>query len=190
MDAEERPAQWRGKQGAMSPQEVEEFLRGPWLARVACLKPDGGPYVFPCWYHWDGIAFWLVARARSRWAHYLARDPRVSLTVDEPTPPIRKVICEGTAVIVEAAVGPYLESGEMSVWNRIGTDHTGPRYLGAERSAEYRGSVNVEPCWTIKVVPEKLTTWQGFGWARRYRHDHLHGDGPDGAEQVVPRYPA
>jgi hypothetical protein len=46
--------------------------------------------------------------------------------------------------------------------------------------------VNVEPCWTIKVVPAKLTTWQGFGWARRYRHDELHGDDA----QAAPRYPA
>ena len=46
----------------------ENWLRGelvlivePLLARTACLKPDGSPYVFPSWYHWDGVAFWLVA---------------------------------------------------------------------------------------------------------------------------------
>jgi hypothetical protein len=103
----------------------------------------------------------------------MALDPRVSLVVDEPTPPIRKVICEGTAVVVEAAVGPYLMSGEKSLWNRIGEAHTGPRYLG-EKAQEYRGGVNVEPCWTFKVVPKKLVTWQGFGWAKRYRHPELY----------------
>lgn len=167
---------WRGdKLGGMSQAEMDEFLAGPWLARLACLKPDGWPYIVPVWYHWDGVAFWVVGRARSEWAHFIAQDPRVSLVVDEPEAPIRKVICEGTAVIVEAAVGPTLENGEKSQWNLIGERYTGPRYLG-ERAAEYRGSVNVEPCWTIKIVPRKLTTWQGFGWHERYKHPELHPD--------------
>lgn len=165
---------WRGeKMGGMTPAERNEFLAGPWLARLACLKPDGSPFVVPLWYHWDGIAFYVVGRSRSEWCHHLAADPRCSLVVDEPEPPIRKVICEGTAVIVEAAVGPYLENGEKSLWNRIGEQHTGPRYLGP-RAAEYRGAVNVEPCWTIRIVPRKLTTWQGFGWHARYKHPELY----------------
>lgn len=171
---------WKGeKLGGMSAAERDEFLAGPWLARLACLRPDGWPYVVPVWYHWDGVAFWVVGRARSEWCHYMAQDPRVSLVVDEPEPPIRKVICEGTAVVVEAAVGPTLENGEKSLWNLLGEKHTGPRYLG-ERAGEYRGAVNVEPCWTYKIVPRKLTTWQGFGWARRYFHEELHADPPAG----------
>lgn len=164
---------WRGKLGGMSPQEMNEFLQGPWLARLACLKPDGWPYVIPVWYHWDGSAFWVVGRERSEWCHFMALDPRVSLVVDEPVAPIRKVVCEGTAVVVEAAVGPYLLNGEKSQWNLIGERHTGPRYLG-EKAQEYRGDVNVEPCWTFKIVPRKLVTWQGFGWAKRYRHPELY----------------
>ena len=166
---------WRGKLGGMSREEVDAFLAGPWIARLACLKPDGWPYIVPTWYRWDGESFWVVPRKRSQWAHYLAADPRVSLVVDEPEPPIRKVICEGRAEIVETPVGPFLDNGEKSLWNRIGEEHTGPRYLG-ERAAEYRGSVNVEPCWTIRIVADKLTTWQGFGWHPRYKHPELHED--------------
>ena len=59
-------AEWRGtKFGGMDAAEMNEFLAGPWIARIACLKPDGSPYIFPAWYHWDGVAFWLVPRARS-----------------------------------------------------------------------------------------------------------------------------
>lgn len=171
---------WRGeKLGGMSTEEVDAFLAGPWLARLACLKPDGWPYIVPVWYHWDGQAFWLVARKKSEWAHFMAADARVSVVVDEPVPPIRKVICEGRAEVIEAAVGPYLDNGEKSVWNRIGEEHTGPRYLGP-KAAEYRGSVNVEPCWTFRIEPLKLTTWQGFGWHPRYKHAELHND-KDGA---------
>ena len=180
---------WRGERiGGMTPEEMNEFLQGPWLARLACLKPDGSPYVVPCWYHWDGIAFWVVPRERSAWAHYMALDPRVCLVVDEPEPPIRKVICEGTAIVVEAAVGPYLDTGEKSVWNKIGERYTGPRYLG-ERAQEYRGSVNVEPCWTFKIVPKKLHTWQGFDWHRRYKHPELHTRSEQEDPTVKVQYP-
>ena len=109
---------WRGnKFGGLSATELDEFLQGPWLARLACLKPDGWPYVVPVWYHWDGEAFWVVGRARSEWCHYMAADPRVSLVVDEPTPPIRKVICEGLAEVVEESVGRICRPAK----NRCGT---------------------------------------------------------------------
>src|SRR6266511_1961763 len=61
----------------MSAGEMNEFLQKPWIAKIACLTPDGSPYIAASWYHWDGVAFWVVPRARSEWAHYLARDPRV-----------------------------------------------------------------------------------------------------------------
>lgn len=161
---------WRGNSiGGLNNQEIDDFLAEPWLARLACLKPDGRPYVVPVWYHWDGEAFWLVARKKSEWALFIANDPRVSLVVDEPDPPIRKVICEGLAEVVEEPVGPILDNGQSSIWNRIGSEHTGPRYLG-EKSSEYRSSVNTEPCWTFKICPEKLVTWQGFAWHDRYKH--------------------
>ena len=171
----------------MSVGEMNEFLQKPWIAKIACLTPDGSPYIAASWYHWDGVAFWVVPRARSEWAHHLARDPRVHLLIDDPNPPLSKVVCEGTAVIVEAAVGPYLDTGEMSIWNKIGTYHTGPRYLG-ERSNEYRGPKNVEPCWTIKIVPRKIRTVRyGFQWASRYKHPELIPD-DEGRAEVAPVY--
>ena len=84
------------------------------------------------------------------------------MVVDEPVPPIRKVMAEGTAIIVEAAVGPYLENGEMSIWNKIGTHHTGPKYRESyhTRASTATGCPS-EPCWTIKIVPRKLTDLAG-----------------------------
>ena len=84
----------------------------------------------------------------------------------------------GHAEIVERPVGPYLENSQKSVWKKLGEERTSPRYLG-ENAAEYRGSVNVEPCWTFKIVPQKIMTWQGFGWHKRYFNEELHS--PDGA---------
>ena len=82
---------WLATTGGMTPQEMHEFLQGPWIAHLACLKPDGSPYVVPVWYHWDGVCFWVVLphRVRSVWLP-LAADPRVWIVVDEPEPPFRK----------------------------------------------------------------------------------------------------
>lgn len=105
---------------------MTEFLREPWIARVACLRPDGWPYVVPCWYHWDGVGFWVVPRVGAKWGQYMAVDPRVSIVIDEPEPPIRKVQAQGIAHVVEAGTGPYLDTGEKSIWNKIGERYTGP----------------------------------------------------------------
>ena len=167
---EKKSTSWRGdKIGKMSKREMDDFLTEPWIARLACIKPDGSPFVVPVWYHWDGSAFWIVGRKKSRWAEFLEADPRVSLVIDEPVPPIRKVICDGKAEMIEKGIGPFLENGEKSIWNQIGENHTGPRYLG-EKANEYRKSVNSEPCTTFKIQPLELMTWQGFEWHRRYRH--------------------
>jgi nitroimidazol reductase NimA-like FMN-containing flavoprotein (pyridoxamine 5'-phosphate oxidase superfamily) len=39
---------------AMTPEEIDEFLSGRWIARLATLGKDGYPHVAPFWYYWDG----------------------------------------------------------------------------------------------------------------------------------------
>ena len=40
--------------GGLTAEEMEDFLAGNAVARLATLKPDGSPYVMPVWYQWDG----------------------------------------------------------------------------------------------------------------------------------------
>src|SRR5689334_19752301 len=94
---------WRGKVGLMEQQEMDEFLGGSNLARLAVLDENGWPYVQPVWYQWDpaqGI-FWIVARKRSAWAPMMQRDERVAITIDGETRPYRKVSLQGKAEVVE-----------------------------------------------------------------------------------------
>ena len=74
---------WQGKLGGMTRAEMDAFLAGPWLARVACLKPDGAPYVVPLWYHWDGDSFFVVGRKRSQWVQHLKADDRCAICIEE-----------------------------------------------------------------------------------------------------------
>lgn len=81
----------------LSPSEIGAFLSGPWTARLACIRPDGRPHVIPVWQEWDGNSFSVITWQGSQWAGYLRLNPNVSLTVDEPWPPLRRVTCRGLA---------------------------------------------------------------------------------------------
>ena len=80
-------------------------------ARVACLRPDGAPYVVPIWYQWDGTSLWFVGRERSEWCSFMQNDPRISVVIDKEhgrpdaasgeIQQIPKVIASGHAEIVE-----------------------------------------------------------------------------------------
>lgn len=89
-----------GPATALSPDEIAAFLSGPWTARLACIRPDGKPHVIPVWQEWDGSAFTVITWQGSQWAGYLRHNPNVSLTVDEPWPPLRRITCRGIAAPV------------------------------------------------------------------------------------------
>jgi PPOX class probable F420-dependent enzyme len=154
-----RPAEPAANRG-MTPEELRDFLARPLNAKVGCLTEDGAPYVVPAWYEWDGEAFWLVPRARSAWARYLQRDPRVCLCIDEEAPPHRRVQVLGRAEIVEQ---PNVGGRWVPIAERMAA-----RYLGPDGGPRYLVPTLDRPRWLIRVHPEKLTTWAGGGWHRRY----------------------
>src|SRR5947208_14272417 len=63
------------------PPEVDEFLRLPNPAVIATLRPDGSPHSVPTWYDWDDGRVLLNMEDTRRRLGYMARDPRVALTV-------------------------------------------------------------------------------------------------------------
>lgn len=167
--------EFRGKMGAMDNDEVAAFLASDALARLACLKPDGSPYVIPAWFQWDGSDFWFVGRERSAWCRYLANDPRVSIIIDaDHSPPdesgqsteIPKVFVEGTAEVVE-------EPNVGGRWVKVAEDMS-YRYLGPN-GPTYLQSTIKQPRWLIKVTPTRIKTWQGVGWSPKY---WVEGEGP------------
>ena len=134
--------QWRrnsaGKIGALNDAEVEAFLATDALARFACLKPDGAPYVIPLWYQWDGEDLWFVGRQKARWCDYVVKDPRVCVVIDAAhSPPdeqgqtaqIPKVFVEGKAVVAEAPNigGKWVQVAEEMSLRYLGPN--GPSYL-------------------------------------------------------------
>ncbi len=126
--------------------ELGDFLAGPWTARLACVRPDGRPHVIPVWQEWDGQAFTVIAWQGSQWAGHLRQNPNVSLTVDEPWPPLRRVTCRGTATPWGSPAGlPQL------------AERLARRYLG-QPAPGLAGQVE----GAFRILPESLRGFQGL----------------------------
>ena len=92
--------------GKMSKEEMEIFLEKGYTLRLACLKPDGSPFAVPCWHQFEAHDetneaessttlkghFWVIPRARSKWAEFLKNDPRCSWVLDDDHT-MEKIIC-------------------------------------------------------------------------------------------------
>jgi PPOX class probable F420-dependent enzyme len=131
----------------MSTEEMEEFLKGPNLARVAVVRGDGSPFIVPVWYEWDGKYLYVVGRKRSSWVDDVRRNGRVCVLIDEDKLPLRKVIIEGTAEVVGT---DWIEIGKRMAVRYFGPD-VGPKYL--------EGTLD-QPRWVIRITPKKITTWK------------------------------
>lgn len=153
--------EWRGKVGKLTEEELDDFLARGNVARLACLDGSGWPYVVPTWYQWADGGFYIIPRARSAWAKYMADDNRVALAIDTADPPYIKVHVQGVAELLEEpnVGGRWVEIGnEMSI-----------RYLGPNGPKYLVPTLN-EPRWLFFVRPTSIASWQGTDWARRYKH--------------------
>ena len=168
-----RAQDWRGQVGGMTDAQRDEFLALGVNMYLACVKPDGRPYVTVCWHEWRDGSFWVVPRQRSRWAEYLVHSPAVSFVIEQPKT-LGKVIGEGEAELVER---PNVGGAWVSIGERMSR-----RYLG-ENGPEYLQSTMNQPRWLFRITPTSMRTWQGVGWARHYwvegtggpSYDEAHG---------------
>lgn len=126
----------------------------------SCLNANGYPYSVPVWYHWEDERFWVVPRARAEWARYLAQNPRVSLAISEPTPPLRRVLVEGDATPL---TGPGSSERALALSARMAA-----RYLGPA-AASYLDATAMQPRRVFAIVPTKLVTWHGLASHPRYQ---------------------
>jgi PPOX class probable F420-dependent enzyme len=152
--------EWMGKMRGLNADEIKEFLAGPVVARLATIKPNGMPYITPVWQEWDGEALWFIPRERSAMVVHMKANPNVSLSCAMDGAPYTRLQIEGKADIV---AGPEIMHGEwLEMARRMST-----RYLG-ERGPEYLEPSVPRPRYWVKVVPDKLTSWEGVEWAVKY----------------------
>ena len=138
-----------GETSPLNETQLDALLKAPWAARLACVRPDGAPHVVPVWHEWNGESFHVLAWKGSRWGDYLTANPQVSLTVDEPFLPLRRISAKGIARPEFEATDPQL--------SRLLT-RLSRRYLGQNLAASL--ALQVERSFVI--MPSTLRGWQGI----------------------------
>jgi PPOX class probable F420-dependent enzyme len=148
------------KENALTTEERDEFLTGLRIGRLATQREDGWPHVTPIWYVWDGDRFVLTLGKSRRHLVNIARDPHVTLCVDEDprttdlSKSPRAVVCFGLAKLVED------EAGVREITAKVEE-----RYL----PADVRGPELDELLWFegrvgVEITPERWLAWdQGKG---------------------------
>lgn len=134
----------------LSESELKIFLQGPWAASLACIRPDGIPHVIPIWHEFDGADFYVAAWSGSKWADYILDNPLVSLTIDEPWPPHRRVLAHGTAKLL----------GEKDIPQGLPAllDRLTRRFLGQSLSPD----LAARPWRAFRISVDQVQGWRGL----------------------------
>ena len=130
----------------MTLEEAKSFLlTGTRTGKLASVRADGRPHLAPVWFLLDGDDLIFTTWHESVKAHNIQREPRLSLCVDDQTPPYSFVIVEGTAVIEE-------DPAALKQWaTRIAA-----RYMGEDLAESY-GQRNAVPGeLLVRLTPTKI----------------------------------
>jgi len=75
----------------------QELLHSNIPARLAYIATDGTPRVIPIWFHWNGHDIVMGTPPKAPKLKALARNPKVSLTIDDNVFPHKVLLIRGTA---------------------------------------------------------------------------------------------
>lgn len=127
-------------------QDVVDFLStGTRTGMLGYLASDGRPLVAPVWFVVDAGQLVFNTGSETAKGRALQRDPRVTITVDDPHPPFSFVQVQGVAQLGE-------DPAELqSTAARIGG-----RYMGADRAEEFGKRNGVPGELVVRVTPTKV----------------------------------
>jgi PPOX class probable F420-dependent enzyme len=121
------------------------LLHGTRTGKLATVRKDGRPHVVPIWFDLDGETLVFTTGHDSVKAVNIQRDSRVSICVDDQTPPFAFVQIEGTAVLSN-------HPADLLYW----ATRIGGRYMGAELAEAYGKRNSVDGELLVRVTPTKI----------------------------------
>jgi PPOX class probable F420-dependent enzyme len=148
----------------MSKKEIRKFLmQGTFTGKLATIKKDGSSHIVPIWFVLDrgnkksseGDDIIFTTNSTSVKAKNIQRDNRVSICVDDQTPPFSFVTVHGTAKIHH-----YKQDELFRLASKIAQ-----RYMGKDNAEDYgrRNSTQGEVLVRIKptrIIAEKdIAAW-------------------------------
>ena len=155
---------------AMSREEIKKFLmQGTFTGKLATTKKDGSSHVVPVWFvfdsnnngrlserekeGYDDIIF--TTNSGSTKARNIQRDNRVSICVDDQTPPFSYVVIYGTARI---------QHSQQTELFRFATK-IAQRYMGKEVAELYGKRNSAEDEVLVRIIPIRILAEKNIaGW--------------------------
>lgn len=130
----------------MSREQWQKFLsEGTRTGKLATVRADGSPHLAPIWFLLDGDDLVFNTGQDTVKGRNLARDPRVSLCVDDDRPPFSFVTVQGRAELSD-------ELGEVREWaTRIAA-----RYVGDDLAEQFGARNGVPGELLVRVRIEKV----------------------------------
>ena len=126
----------------------QALLQSTIPARLAYVWMDGTPRVVPIWFHWNGREVILATPPKAPKLKALARNPKVSLTIDDNVFPHKVLLIRGSARLqpVDGIVPEYATAAE--------------RYFGREQGQAWVEKLRtmIPSMVRITVTPE----WVGL----------------------------
>jgi PPOX class probable F420-dependent enzyme len=154
----------------MSKKEIRKFLmQGTFTGKLSTVKKDGSSHIVPIWFVLDGGKKKKSATARrakdddiifttngtSVKAKNIQRDSRVSICVDDQTPPFSFVVVYGTAKIHR-----YKQRELFRFATKIAQ-----RYMGKENAELYGRRNSTEGEVLVRIKPTRIIAEKDIaGW--------------------------
>ncbi len=114
-------------------------------AKLAVVRADGSPLVAPIWIARDGDQIVFMTSADTIKGKSILRDGRVSLCLDNETPPFDFVTINGTTTT-------STDTDELIEWGtRIAA-----RYMGGAKAEQYGKRNAVPPEMVVRVTPTSI----------------------------------
>jgi hypothetical protein len=138
----------QGDLGLLQHPTSAELLASKIPARLAYVWTDGTPRVIPIWFHWNGREIIMASPPRAPKLKALAKNPKVSLTIDDNVFPHKVLLIRGSARLetVDGVVPEYATAAE--------------RYFGREQGNAWVAQLRtlISNMVRITVTPE----WVGL----------------------------
>ena len=142
-------------ENALTQAEIDEYLNRRILARMATQRADGYPHLTPIWFVWqDGKFFHTLGADRVHLVN-LARDPRMSLVIDEDYRLAEGLAAGARSITVRG-------DAELSQDPDLILDITYKalvKYLGEDDAKVYTEPILAEGRTIVTMTPSAWVTW-------------------------------
>jgi len=142
-------------ENALTKEEIDARLAGTALARLASYRADGMVHLTPIWFDWDGEKFRLTLGAGRVHLKNLARDPRVSILVDQD-PRLEQGLAAGAWAIMARGTAELSRDEDLI---REVTYRVLEKALGGTDAEAYTEPIMAEGRTIVTITPQDWLTW-------------------------------